>query len=62
MNNSQEYLLNKALGKDVNPKLWRIVQVQTPNGQPRQWRFPDNSMMTEEKAGNGILIGLDEIK
>lgn len=62
MNNSQEYLLNRALGKDVNPKNWKIVQIPTPNGQPRQWQFPDGSLMTEEKAGKGVLIGLEEVK
>ena len=62
MKNADEYLLNKALGKELNSKNWRISEVPVQHGTPRQWKFPDGSKITETERGNGELIGLEEIK
>ena len=62
MKNADKYLLNKALGKDVNPKGWRISELPVQSGTPRQWKFPDGSKITETEYRNGDLIGLEEIK
>ena len=62
MSQAQDYLINQALGKPVNPNGLNIKQVPVPKGQARKWRFPDGSMMTEDKPESGKLLVLDEIK
>jgi hypothetical protein len=62
MTQADEYLFNKALGSEVNPKNLEIRQIPTASKQPRQWVFPDGSRMTETAYNTTDLIGLEDIK